>query len=159
VGDILQEPMQLHGLGADRAERLRRAQMWLERVGLPPAAVSRYPFEFSGGQRQRIAIARCLTLSPSVVVLDEAVSALDVSVQAQVLNLLKDLQNELNLSYLFISHDLGVVRYMSDEVLVMRNGQQMERGRVESLYAAPATAYTQELLEAIPRGWVPRFPA
>lgn len=159
VGDILQEPMQLHGLGADRAERLRRAQMWLERVGLPPAAVSRYPFEFSGGQRQRIAIARCLTLSPSVVVLDEAVSALDVSVQAQVLNLLKDLQKELNLSYLFISHDLGVVRYMSDEVLVMRNGQQMERGLVETVYATPTTAYTQELLEAIPRGWVPRLRA
>jgi peptide/nickel transport system ATP-binding protein len=153
VGDILQEPMLLHGLGADRSERLHRAQMWLERVGLPPAAVSRYPFEFSGGQRQRIAIARCLTLSPSVVVLDEAVSALDVSVQAQVLNLLKDLQNELNLSYLFISHDLGVVRYMSDEVLVMRNGQVIEQGDADRIYAHPQQGYTRDLLNAVPRGY------
>ena len=154
VGDILQEPMLLHGVGADERERQRLAQMWLERVGLPAASVARYPFEFSGGQRQRIAIARCLTLSPSVVVLDEAVSALDVSVQAQVLNLLKDLQKELELSYLFISHDLGVVRYMSDEVLVMRHGQVIEQGGASSIYAAPQQAYTRELLLAVPRGFV-----
>jgi len=153
VGDILQEPMLLHGVGADEKERQRLAQMWLERVGLPATSVARYPFEFSGGQRQRIAIARCLTLSPSVVVLDEAVSALDVSVQAQVLNLLKDLQKELHLSYLFISHDLGVVRYMSDEVLVMRHGQVVEQGGASSIYAAPQQLYTRELLLAVPRGY------
>ena len=154
VGDLLQEPMMLHGIGADRPERLRLAQHWLERVGLPGSSVTRYPFEFSGGQRQRIAIARCLTLSPSLIVLDEAVSALDVSVQAQVLNLLKDLQQDLGLSYLFISHDLGVVRYMADEVLVMRQGQMIEQGRAAELYAQPRQDYTRELLRAVPRGFV-----
>jgi len=151
VGDILQEPMLLHGIGKDARDRALRAQMWLERVGLPAAAMNRYPFEFSGGQRQRIAIARCLTLSPSVIVLDEAVSALDVSVQAQVLNLLKDLQQDLHLSYLFISHDLGVVRYMSDEVLVMRHGQVIEQGSVERLYESPQTDYSIQLINSIPK--------
>lgn len=153
VGDILQEPMLLHGIGCDARDRAQRAQMWLERVGLPAAAMNRYPFEFSGGQRQRIAIARCLTLSPSVIVLDEAVSALDVSVQAQVLNLLKDLQQELDLSYLFISHDLGVVRYMSDEVLVMRHGEVIEQGNAARIYAQPEQDYTRDLLRAVPRGY------
>jgi peptide/nickel transport system ATP-binding protein len=123
----------------------------LDKVGMPSSALKRYPFEFSGGQRQRIAIARSLSLSPEVVVLDEAVSALDVSVQAQVLNLLKDLQKDLGLSYLFISHDLEVVRYMSDSLLVMNKGQVVEQGDAASIYQQPQHAYTQTLLAAVPR--------
>jgi peptide/nickel transport system ATP-binding protein len=115
--------------------------------------LGKYPHEFSGGQRQRIAIARCLTLNPEVLVLDEAVSALDVSVQAQVLNLLKDLQDELGLAYVFISHDLGVVRFISDEVLVMKDGAVVEQASAERIMAAPQQEYTQRLLGAIPRGY------
>jgi peptide/nickel transport system ATP-binding protein len=118
---------------------------------MPASALKRYPFEFSGGQRQRIAIARSLSLSPEVVVLDEAVSALDVSVQAQVLNLLKDLQKELGLSYLFISHDLEVVRYMSDSLLVMNQGHVVEQGDTAQIYQAPQHTYTQTLLAAVPK--------
>jgi peptide/nickel transport system ATP-binding protein len=117
--------------------------------------MAKYPHEFSGGQRQRIAIARCLTLQPEVLVLDEAVSALDVSVQAQVLNLLKDLQDEFGLAYVFISHDLAVVRFMSDEVLVMKDGQVVERAAGTELMAAPKQDYTRRLLGAIPRGYRP----
>ncbi|KAA5553000.1 ABC transporter ATP-binding protein, partial [Pseudomonas aeruginosa] len=115
IGQILLEPMQIHGIGKDDAERKQIALGLLERVNLPEQAYYRYPHEFSGGQRQRIAIARCLTLKPEILICDESVSALDVSVQAQVLNLLQDLQDEFGLSYIFISHDLSVVKYISDQ--------------------------------------------
>ena len=151
VGEILSEPMQLHGIGSGQADWEKRSLALLDKVGMPASALKRYPFEFSGGQRQRIAIARSLSLSPEVVVLDEAVSALDVSVQAQVLNLLKDLQQELGLSYLFISHDLEVVRYMSDTLLVMNKGQVVEQGSAAHIYAQPQHPYTQTLLAAVPQ--------
>ena len=151
VGQILDEPMMLHGIGQAGADRQGRAVAMLERVGLGSEALNRYPHEFSGGQRQRIAIARCLTLSPDLIVCDEAVSALDVSVQAQVLNLLRALQRDLGLSYLFISHDLGVVRHMSDTVIVMQNGRVVEQGPAGMIYEQPAHPYTRELLAAAPR--------
>ncbi|MEN9995440.1 MAG: Glutathione import ATP-binding protein GsiA [Pseudomonadota bacterium] len=151
VGEILSEPMQLHGIGSGAADWEKRALSLLDKVGMPASALKRYPFEFSGGQRQRIAIARSLSLSPEVVILDEAVSALDVSVQAQVLNLLKDLQKDLGLSYLFISHDLEVVQYMSDTLLVMNKGQVVEQGDAASIYAQPQHVYTQTLLAAVPK--------
>jgi peptide/nickel transport system ATP-binding protein len=151
VGEILSEPMQLHGIGSGQADWEKRSLALLDKVGMPASALKRYPFEFSGGQRQRIAIARSLSLSPEVVVLDEAVSALDVSVQAQVLNLLKDLQKDLGLSYLFISHDLEVVRYMSDTLLVMNKGQVVEQGNAAEIYAKPQNTYTQTLLAAVPK--------
>jgi peptide/nickel transport system ATP-binding protein len=153
VAQTLVEPMALHGVGKDTADRARRASELLARVGLDDGALGKYPHEFSGGQRQRIAIARCLTLEPEVLVLDEAVSALDVSVQAQVLNLLKDLQDELGLAYLFISHDLAVVRFMADEVLVMKDGEVVEQAGVAQILEAPQQEYTKRLLGAIPRGY------
>lgn len=153
IGQTLLEPMTIHAIGADGAERERRARALLDKVGLSEDALGKYPHEFSGGQRQRIAIARCLTLDPEVLVLDEAVSALDVSVQAQVLNLLKDLQDELGLAYVFISHDLAVVRFVSDEVLVMKDGEVVEQASASELLAAPKQEYTRNLLGAIPRGY------
>ena len=154
VAQTLVEPMAIHGLGGSGAARLARARALLDRVGLDAdAALAKYPHEFSGGQRQRIAIARCLTLDPEVLVLDEAVSALDVSVQAQVLNLLKDLQDELGLAYVFISHDLAVVRFMADEVLVMKDGDVVEQAGVDAILEHPREAYTRRLLAAVPRGW------
>ncbi|MFO1225720.1 ABC transporter ATP-binding protein [Roseateles sp.] len=153
IGQTLREPMEIHGIGSDTADRTARAVALLQKVGLDEAAMHKYPHEFSGGQRQRIAIARCLTLQPEVLVLDEAVSALDVSVQAQVLNLLKDLQDEFGLSYLFISHDLAVVKFISDEVLVMQNGAVVEQAATAELMAAPREDYTRRLLGAIPRGY------
>jgi len=153
IGQTLVEPMEIHGIGKDLAEREQRARALLEKVGLDGRAFGKYPHEFSGGQRQRVAIARCLTLNPEVLVLDEAVSALDVSVQAQVLNLLKDLQDEFGLAYVFISHDLAVVRFISDEVLVMKDGRVVEQASAEQILAAPREEYTQKLLAAIPRGY------
>jgi peptide/nickel transport system ATP-binding protein len=153
IGQTLLEPMTIHGIGADLPERERRASALLAQVGLDDSALGKYPHEFSGGQRQRIAIARCLTLEPEVLVLDEAVSALDVSVQAQVLNLLKDLQDDLGLAYVFISHDLAVVRFLSDEVLVMKDGEVVEQASAQQILAAPVQEYTRRLLGAIPRGY------
>ena len=153
IGQTLVEPMAIHGIGASLAEREQRARELLAKVGLDGSAFAKYPHEFSGGQRQRVAIARCLTLQPEVLVLDEAVSALDVSVQAQVLNLLRDLQDELGLAYVFISHDLGVVRFVSDEVLVMKDGEVIEQADAAQLLAAPTQDYTRRLLAAVPRGW------
>jgi len=153
VGHILTEPMQIHGIGADEEERLDAALALLDKVGLPADAIGRYPHEFSGGQRQRIAIARCLALRPQVLICDEAVSALDVSVQAQVLNLLQDLQDESGMSYVFISHDLAVVKYMADQVMVMNAGEIVEIADADEIYLKPQHAYTQKLLAAIPRGW------
>jgi len=155
IGQILLEPMRVHSIGDDDAQRLGRAQELLGRVDLPPDALHRYPHEFSGGQRQRIAIARCLTMKPDVLICDESVSALDVSVQAQVLNLLKDLQDEFGLAYVFISHDLAVVRYIADEVLVMNRGRVVEMADSQSIYTAPRDEYTRALLGSIPRGYVP----
>jgi peptide/nickel transport system ATP-binding protein len=153
IGQTLLEPMVIHGMGASTAEREERARGLLAKVGLDGRAFGKYPHEFSGGQRQRVAIARCLTLNPELLVLDEAVSALDVSVQAQVLNLLKDLQDELGLSYIFISHDLAVVRFISDEVLVMKDGNVVEQADAAQILAAPKEDYTKRLLAAIPRGY------
>ncbi|AQZ81695.1 ABC transporter ATP-binding protein [Acinetobacter calcoaceticus] len=152
VGQILLEPMQIHGIGKDDAERKQIALGLLERVNLPEQAYYRYPHEFSGGQRQRIAIARCLTLKPEILICDESVSALDVSVQAQVLNLLQDLQDEFGLSYIFISHDLSVVKYISDQVMVMNHGEVVEIANSDELYAHPQHDYTKRLLQAIPQG-------
>ncbi|WP_336003519.1 ABC transporter ATP-binding protein [Acinetobacter pittii] len=152
IGQILLEPMQIHGIGKDDAERKQIALGLLERVNLPEQAYYRYPHEFSGGQRQRIAIARCLTLKPEILICDESVSALDVSVQAQVLNLLQDLQDELGLSYIFISHDLSVVKYISDQVMVMNHGEVVEIANSDELYAHPQHDYTKRLLQAIPQG-------
>jgi peptide/nickel transport system ATP-binding protein len=152
VGQILMEPMRIHRIGADDAERIAMAQALLEKVGLATQAFHRYPHEFSGGQRQRIAIARCLTMKPEILVCDESVSALDVSVQAQVLNLLQDLQDELGMSYIFISHDLSVVKYMADQVMVMHQGGVVELADSDELYRNPQHPYTKTLLSAIPRG-------
>ncbi|MCZ3126814.1 ABC transporter ATP-binding protein [Acinetobacter baumannii] len=152
IGQILLEPMQIHGIGKDDAERKQIALGLLERVNLPEQAYYRYPHEFSGGQRQRIAIARCLTLKPEILICDESVSALDVSVQAQVLNLLQDLQDEFGLSYIFISHDLSVVKYISDQVMVMNHGEVIEIANSDELYAHPQHDYTKRLLQAIPEG-------
>ena len=152
VGQILIEPMRIHGIGKSDDERARLALALIEKVGLSRDDFGKYPHEFSGGQRQRIAIARCLTMKPEIIVCDESVSALDVSVQATVLNLLLDLQEEFGLTYMFISHDLAVVKYMADEILVMNEGEIVERGSSEEIYSRPQHPYTQQLLGAIPRG-------
>ena len=155
VGNILVEPMQIHGIGADMAERSRMVYALLDRVGLTRDAFNKYPHEFSGGQRQRIAIARCLTMKPDVLICDESVSALDVSIQAQVLNLLQDLQDEFHMSYIFISHDLAVVKHISDQVMVMHDGALVEMANSDDIYHSPQHDYTRKLLGAIPRGFVP----
>ncbi len=153
VAQILLEPMRIHRIEADDAARIRVAAQLLKRVGLPESALNQYPHEFSGGQRQRIAIARCLTMKPEVLICDESVSALDVSVQAQVLNLLLDLQDEFGLAYLFISHDLAVVRYIADDVMVMSQGEVVEIADSDTIYRSPQNPYTQRLLASIPRGY------
>jgi peptide/nickel transport system ATP-binding protein len=155
VGQILTEPMKIHRIGSGDDERFDRAVALARRVGLPADCIHKYPHEFSGGQRQRIAIARCLSMQPEVLICDESVSALDVSVQATVLNLLLDLQDEFSMSYLFISHDLAVVKYMADDMLVMHGGAIVERGAADAIYEAPQHEYTRKLLRSIPTGYRP----
>jgi len=150
VGDIIGEPFEIHTEVAPRGDRQRKVQELLELVGLNPEHVNRYPHQFSGGQRQRIGIARALVLKPALVICDEPVSALDVSVQAQILNLLVDLKREFGLSYLFISHDLSVVRYIADKVLVMNGGRIVESGDHNSIWQSPQHDYTRSLIAAVP---------
>ena len=149
IGDMLAEPMMVHDMVA-KNEMRREALRLLDLVQLPADSFHRYPHQFSGGQRQRIGIARALALRPQLLICDESVSALDVSIQAQILNLLKDLQQEFQLTYLFISHDLSVVHYISDRVMVMHNGKIVESGDAEQVLMRPQDAYTKTLIEAIP---------
>lgn len=149
IGAIIEEPMRINGIA--KAERQARALSLLEKVGLDKDSYERYPHEFSGGQRQRVVIARALTLQPELIIADEPVSALDVSIQAQVLNLFKELQEELKLTYIFVAHDLGVVRHISDRIAVMYLGKIVEIGKVEDIYNNPQHPYTKALLSAIPR--------
>ena len=158
VGQIITEPMEIHGIGSSDKDRTERAFELLAKVGLPEVSFYRYPHEFSGGQRQRIAIARCLTMQPDILICDESVSALDVSVQAQVLNLLQDLQDEFRMSYIFISHDLAVVKYISDQVMVMNDGKIVEMANSDDIYLNPQHPYTQKLLSSIPKGWEGNHP-
>ncbi len=152
VGEIVEEPFIIHNIGTP-AERKKRVAALLDRVGLQPTAALQYPFEFSGGQRQRIGIARAIALNPKLVICDEPVSALDVSVQSQILNLMLDLQEEFNLSYLFIAHDLAVVKHISDRIAIMYLGKIVELGPAEEIFHHPLHAYTKALISAIP---VPR---
>jgi oligopeptide transport system ATP-binding protein len=149
VGNIVAEPLEIHKIG-DRRSRRETVRRLLEVVGFNPNYTNRYPHEFSGGQRQRIGIARALALNPRLIVCDEPVSALDVSIQAQILNLLKDLQRDFGLTYLFIAHDLAVVRAMSDDIAVMNRGKLVEYGPAETVYGNPTEEYTQALLAAVP---------
>ena len=151
IAQIITEPMQVHKIGLNKAERLKTASSLLQKVGLSDQDLNKYPHEFSGGQRQRIGIARALALNPKFIICDESVSALDVSVQAQVLNLLNDLKTEFSFTYIFISHDLAVVKYMSDQLLVMQHGEMKELNDADKVYAHPITNYTKELIEAIPK--------
>ena len=150
VGSIVGEPLEVHGIGKTKKERQDRVQELLKTVGLNPYFVNRYPHEFSGGQRQRIGVARALAVNPSFIVADEPISALDVSIQAQIINLLEDLQEELDLTYLFIAHDLSVVRHISDRIAVMYLGKIVEVADRDELYANPMHPYTQALLSAVP---------
>jgi oligopeptide transport system ATP-binding protein len=150
VGSIIGEPLEVHGIGKTRKERQERVQELLKTVGLNPYFVNRYPHEFSGGQRQRIGVARALAVNPAFIVCDEPISALDVSIQAQIINLLEDLQEELGLTYLFIAHDLSVVRHISDRIAVMYLGKIVELADRDELYENPMHPYTQALLSAVP---------
>ena len=149
IGDILEEPFIIHKIG-DKVSRKKRVKELLEIVGLPARSVSRYPFEFSGGQRQRICIARSIALNPKLIICDEPVSALDVSIQSQILNLMNDLQQEFNLSYLFIAHDLAVVKHISDRIAIMYLGRIAESGEGQEIYKNPLHPYTRSLMSAIP---------
>lgn len=151
VSDIIEEPLRVHGLG-NQEQRSQRVRQLLREVGLPPESLHKYPHEFSGGQRQRISIARALALEPQVLICDESVSALDISIQAQVLNLLKELQIRHGLSYLFITHDLSVVHYMSDRILVMDKGRIVESGSPDEILLRPQHPYTRDLIAAMPEG-------
>ncbi len=152
IGDIITEPMAIHNIGENKKDRFARAQELMQKVDLKPQHLNRYPHEFSGGQRQRICIARAIGVEPDFIICDESVSALDVSVQAQVLNLLQDLQQDLHLTYIFISHDLSVVNYISDRVGVMNQGKIVELDTAENIYKNPQREYTKRLLDAIPKG-------
>ena len=151
IEQTLIEPMIVHGIGSNYSNRRDQIVSLLEEVGLGPEFLLRYPHEFSGGQRQRISVARALAVEPEFIVCDECVSAMDVSVQAQVLNLLRELQEKRNLTYLFISHDLSVVKFMSDDVMVMQNGKIVEYGKAQEIYHQPKSGYTKELLDAVPK--------
>ncbi|HIK28157.1 MAG: ABC transporter ATP-binding protein [Oscillatoriaceae bacterium SKW80] len=157
IGEAVMEPLQIHAVGKSDRNRRERAAYLLERVGIDPAWMNRYPHEFSGGQRQRICIARSLALNPKFIICDESVSALDVSVQAQVLNLLKEVQSEFNLTYIFISHDLSVVEFMSDRIIVMNKGKIEEIGSAQTIYRQPQKDYTRQLIAAIPSGSLERI--
>ena len=152
IGNAIMEPMQVHGILENDEQRKKKVEELLTRVSLDPTHFYRYPHEFSGGQRQRIGIARALAVNPKFIICDESVSALDVSVQAQVLNLLNELKEEFGLSYIFISHDLSVVKYMSDRMAVMQEGKIVEMGDADQIYNKPATEYTKKLIDAIPEG-------
>ena len=155
VGAAIMEPMRIAG-GIAKGQARDRTTYLLERVGLQPDDMNRYPHEFSGGQRQRICIARALALNPKFIICDESVSALDVSVQAQVLNLLKELQREFDLTYIFISHDLSVVKFMSDRIMVMNRGKLEEIGASDQIYCNPSAEYTRKLIASIPAGLTPQ---
>jgi peptide/nickel transport system ATP-binding protein len=146
------EPMQVHNMLSTTQERKERVLELLKKVGLEEKHFNRYPHEFSGGQRQRVCIARALALNPKFIICDESVSALDVSVQAQVLNLLNDLKREFKFTYIFISHDLSVVKFMSDRMAVMNKGKIVELGEADSIYMNPQTDYTKKLINSIPKG-------
>ena len=141
--------MRVHGLEGNKAEREKAAFDLLDKVGLEPAHFHRYAHEFSGGQRQRIGIARALSTNPRLIICDESVSSLDVSVQAQILNLLNELKDSFGLTYLFISHDLAVVKYMADRLLVMKDGELVESGHADDLFTAPESTYTRQLIDSI----------
>jgi len=151
IASIVAEPLIVHAPAMNRKQREERVADLLEKVGLPADSMNRYPHQFSGGQRQRICIARALSSSPEFIICDECVSALDVSVQAQIVNLLQDIQDELGITYLFIAHDLAVVEHMCDQALVMELGEIVEQGPTDSLYRSPQHPYTQRLLSAVPR--------
>ena len=153
VGSSIMEPLVIHKIGENKEERIHRTEELMERVGLKKEMMHRYPHEFSGGQRQRICIARAVAVQPEFIVCDESVSSLDVSIQAQILNLLKDLQDKFNLTYIFISHDLTVVKFISDRVAVMRKGKIVEQNSSEEIYRNPSHSYTKQLIDAIPAGF------
>jgi len=152
IGDCILEPMEVHGIGVSSQNRKQKLYQLLEQVGLDKSYASRYPHQLSGGQRQRVGIARAIALEPKIIVCDESVSALDISVQAQVLNLLNALKENFGFTYIFISHDLSVVQYMSDQLLVMQKGRLVEIGDADEIYAMPKSPYTKSLIEAIPKG-------
>lgn len=152
IGEALMEPMKVHGIGTTQKDRKEKAVGLLERVGLDQSFFTRYPHELSGGQRQRVGIARTIAMEPKLVICDESVSALDISVQAQVLNLLNELKEDFGFTYIFISHDLAVVKFMADQLLVMKDGKIEELGDADEIYASPTKEYTQQLIDAIPKG-------